>query len=143
MNKKGFTLIELLAVIIILAIISLIVVPQILKVIDSSKESSYRSSVDGIYSAMQMYYAETVNYMGQSKFTYKNGRLTCTENCGTDKNIPITGSMGSDAEGWGYVDRGDTKVAIYKTDKCYYRINGGSSVTEKMAKEECKKLANG
>ena len=39
-NKKGFTLIELLAVIVILAIIMVIAVPQILNVIQSSREFS-------------------------------------------------------------------------------------------------------
>ena len=44
-NKKGFTLIELLAVIVILAIIMIIAVPQILNVIESSKNSSATSSI--------------------------------------------------------------------------------------------------
>ena len=39
-NKKGFTLIELLAVIVILAIIMVIAVPQILNVIQSSRDSA-------------------------------------------------------------------------------------------------------
>ena len=41
MNKKGFTLIELLAVIVILAIIMVIAVPQILNVIDKSRDSAW------------------------------------------------------------------------------------------------------
>ena len=43
--NKGFTLIELLAVIVILAIIALIAVPQILNLIDDSKEKSAKISV--------------------------------------------------------------------------------------------------
>ncbi|MBQ9024260.1 MAG: type II secretion system protein [Bacilli bacterium] len=45
MNKKGFTLIELLAVIVILAIIMVIAVPQILNVINSSRESAWTNNV--------------------------------------------------------------------------------------------------
>ena len=41
--KKGFTLIELLSVIIILAIILVIAVPQILKVMETSRDNAYKN----------------------------------------------------------------------------------------------------
>lgn len=44
--KNGFTLVELLAVLIILAVISLISVPVITDVIDNSKKNSIRASVE-------------------------------------------------------------------------------------------------
>ena len=44
--KRGFTLIELLAVIVILAIIALIAVPVVVNIINDSKESSLKRSVD-------------------------------------------------------------------------------------------------
>ena len=43
--KKGFTLVELLAVIIILAVISTIVVPIVLNIVNDSKKSTYESSI--------------------------------------------------------------------------------------------------
>ena len=46
MKKKGFTLIELLAVIVILAIIALIATPIVLDIIDDSKESSIKRSIE-------------------------------------------------------------------------------------------------
>ena len=52
--KKGFTLIELLAVIVILAIISLIAVPIVLDIIQDSKRNSALRSADG--------YVRAVNY---------------------------------------------------------------------------------
>ena len=52
--KKGFTLIELLAVIVILAIISLIAVPIVLDIIQDSRKSAAARSADG--------YVRTVNY---------------------------------------------------------------------------------
>jgi prepilin-type N-terminal cleavage/methylation domain-containing protein len=55
-NKKGFTLIELLAVIVILAIILVIAVPQILGVIQQSKEDSLKSSVRMFASAIETDY---------------------------------------------------------------------------------------
>jgi len=46
MKEKGFTLIELLAVIVILAIIALIAVPIILNIIEDSKNSSNKRSIE-------------------------------------------------------------------------------------------------
>ena len=44
-NKKGFTLIELLAVIVVLAIIALITVPQVLGFTDSARKGAAKTSV--------------------------------------------------------------------------------------------------
>ena len=52
-NKKGFTLIELLAVIVILAIIMVIAVPQILKVIENSRNNAAKSSMDLLKAGIQ------------------------------------------------------------------------------------------
>lgn len=52
-NNKGFTLIELLAVIVILTVIMVIAVPQILKVIESSRNSAAQSSIDLLKKAIQ------------------------------------------------------------------------------------------
>ena len=46
MKRNGFTLIELLAVIVILAIIALIATPIVLDIIDDSKESSIKRSIE-------------------------------------------------------------------------------------------------
>lgn len=47
MTKNGFTLVELLAVIIILAVISLIATPIVINVIDKSRKSAAESSIAG------------------------------------------------------------------------------------------------
>ena len=52
--KKGFTLIELLAVIVILAIISLIAIPIVMDIINDSKKEAAKRSADG--------YVRAVNY---------------------------------------------------------------------------------
>ena len=49
--KKGFTLIEMLAVIVILAIVSLIIFPEVNKVINSSKEKGYKAQIDNLINA--------------------------------------------------------------------------------------------
>ena len=53
MKKKGFTLIELLAVIVILAVISLIATPMILGVIEDAKLKAAEQSVNGYIDAVE------------------------------------------------------------------------------------------
>ena len=54
MKSKGFTLIELLAVIVILAIISLIAVPIFINIIEASKKESTRLSVEHYLDSLEM-----------------------------------------------------------------------------------------
>lgn len=58
MNRKGFTLIELIAVIVMISLIMVIIVPNILKIVDESKESSYNTLIKNIVISSQMYYEE-------------------------------------------------------------------------------------
>ncbi len=46
MRKKGFTLIEVLAVIIIIGVISLIIAPITIGIIDRSKENMYNNQLN-------------------------------------------------------------------------------------------------
>ena len=66
MNKKGFTLIELLAIIVILAIIMAIAIPQVLNVVNGSKDSAWKDNLKMISKAIelntQLYDPETGNY---------------------------------------------------------------------------------
>jgi len=52
--KRGFTLIELLAVIVILAIISLIAIPIILNIIESTKKEAFKESVRNLVDAIKI-----------------------------------------------------------------------------------------
>ena len=53
--KKGFSLIELLAVIVILAIISAIAIPIVIKVIDDVKINSLKISMSNIEKAVELH----------------------------------------------------------------------------------------
>lgn len=55
MKNKGFTLVELLAVIVVLAVISLISVPMILGVVEEAKKSSFKDSVLSAFDAVEYY----------------------------------------------------------------------------------------
>lgn len=80
MNKKGFTLIELLATLIILAIISTITIPIVTSIINDSKESSGRKSLElygrSIENSVKSYMASNNgkipvgNYYSKGKFLY-------------------------------------------------------------------------
>lgn len=59
-RSKGFTLIELLAVIVILAIIMTISVPQILKIIEDAKKVAFQNSVYGIVKAVELEYSKSM-----------------------------------------------------------------------------------
>lgn len=59
--KKGFTLIELLAVIILLAVISIIATPIITNIIETSKESANLRSIEGYANAVKdKYYNDSL-----------------------------------------------------------------------------------
>ena len=58
MNRKGFTLIELLAVIILIALIAVLIVPNIIDTMTKSKEASYQLLVKNIVTASKSDYEE-------------------------------------------------------------------------------------
>ena len=77
MKKKGFTLIELLAVIVILAIISLIITPTISKVLESARKNTAVTSANHYKTAIdEAYSLELLTNLGNRL----NGRYTLTEN---------------------------------------------------------------
>lgn len=63
-NKNGFTLIELLAVIVILAIITLIATPIILNIINSSRENAAKQSAELIINEVELAYS--ASYMSSN-----------------------------------------------------------------------------
>ena len=57
-NKKGFTLVELLAVIVVLAVIATIIVPNVMVVLRRSEKDSFEQSAHGILTSAKSYYQE-------------------------------------------------------------------------------------
>lgn len=58
MNRKGFTLIELLAVIVLIAILGVMTIPNVTKIATGGKNSSYDLLVKNIKVAAENYYTE-------------------------------------------------------------------------------------
>ena len=50
MNRKGFTLVELLGAIVILAIITAIITPSVMRILKNSDEANYNMMIDNISS---------------------------------------------------------------------------------------------
>ena len=65
-NNRGFTLIELLAIIVILAVIMAIAIPQVLNVVNGSKRSAWKDNIKMMAKSIelntQLFDAETGNY---------------------------------------------------------------------------------
>lgn len=55
MNKKGFTLVELLLVIVIIAIISLVVLPNIMDILNTSKNKKWTTIEDIVKTNLELY----------------------------------------------------------------------------------------
>ena len=78
-KKRGFTLIELLAVIIVLAIISVITIPLISGVIEKTRKGSVRASVFGMFDAADLYYARNSSEpLVDGKIQFTCNGIACT-----------------------------------------------------------------
>ena len=69
--KKGFTLIELLAVIVILAVISLIAVPRIMDAIDDSRKGALSQSEHSMVKAAENFLLENIEKIPEGDNFYK------------------------------------------------------------------------
>lgn len=60
-KKKGFTLIEGIMVVAIIGILSLILIPNVLGVIQKNKVNSYNSMIDSVINASKVYISDKKN----------------------------------------------------------------------------------
>lgn len=116
MNKKGFTLIELLAVIIVLAIISLISVPIILNSIKNKEEDSYKISVLSIAKSAEEYYAK--KELNNEAVDISQNVYPLIEFKGTK---PTSGEVKIN-------DKAQIEVAVVYNNICYYKKYGEEKV---------------
>ena len=72
MKKRGFTLVELVGVIIILALVTLLAIPSILRAVRGTKGELSDATKNIIYEATQLYVSENPN-----NFTKKSGNIYC------------------------------------------------------------------
>ena len=70
-NKKGFTLAELLAVIIVLGLLSLIVIPNVITAIKTSKDTIYKAQINSIIEGAKMWASDNASSMPENDETIK------------------------------------------------------------------------
>lgn len=87
--KKGFTLLELLAVIVVLAIITLIAIPIMLNVIEKSKLGALKDSAYGLIDEANIYYAQ-YHPATNLRFDIEDGVISSND---TDKLLSYKGSI--------------------------------------------------
>ncbi len=95
MKRKGFTLIELLAVIVILAIIVLIATPIVLNIIENSKDSSNKRSIELYGSAVEQAVAKAKlngNTLPSGKYTTTDGKTYTFANGDATFQVDYDGS---------------------------------------------------
>ena len=113
MNRKGFTLIELLAVIILIALIAVLIVPNILDTMTKSKEASYQLLVKNIVTSAKTYYEECEygDLSNRTKYgSCKINNNTITTTLGTLANTGILAVSDVNSDGGKVVlDPRDTK----------------------------------
>lgn len=142
MNKKGFTLIELLAVIVILAIIALIAVPQVIKILNSARQSAAEDSAYGILKSAESYVA---TYMMENQGDWVNSDVdfACTEKDGC-KGTVGTKDVTLDFKGTkpksGTVTLSSEGVATIKTGAPL--VINGFSCTQSNDKVDCSTKAS-
>jgi prepilin-type N-terminal cleavage/methylation domain-containing protein len=78
--QKGFTLVELLIVVIILAILAAIVIPQFSSATTDTQEAALDSNLGGLRNAIELYKAQHTAYPGAG---VSNGNAACTGTKGT------------------------------------------------------------
>ncbi len=107
--KKAFTLIELLAVIILLAIITLIATPIILNVIEDSRESANLSQAYLLLNGAETYYAQTI--LGEEEITF-DGTTNLYHQIETTNEKPPLGNIKIN-------DKGEIFFTLYLDNRCY------------------------
>ena len=90
MNRKGFTLIEIIMVILIMAILMLILIPNVFVLVNKNKEKSCFNLIDNIESAAKIYVI--------------NNKYDLGFNCGVIKKITLqtlvnSGDLKTDSAG--------------------------------------------
>ena len=114
MKNKGFTLVELLAVIVVLAVISIITIPMIENVIEESKKKSLEQSASGLIEAASYY---KISHEGVTEFVFdenKKGETIKGDKLEYKGNIEGTGKLYIDKNGDISLCLADDKYYVYK-----------------------------
>ena len=97
--KRGFTLVELLAVVIILAIISLITTPMVLNIIETAKLNAALASAAGYIEAVEKQTMQNIIMGGNTLPANKKVNINTLSYVKVSGNAPTAGRIYSDTKG--------------------------------------------
>ncbi|MDD4624454.1 MAG: DUF5011 domain-containing protein, partial [Bacilli bacterium] len=121
MNKKGFTLIELVSVIIILGTILAIAIPNVLNIIDGSKERAFEASSNSIARKL-----ESSSILKD----YENKIINIVDGNFVEEDVKVTGDL-PDSGTIFLNDRGQVAFTLFKENYCALKeFNGNVQVFE-------------
>ena len=129
--KKGFTLVELLGVIIILGILSVLIVPKVINVLNESEEKNNLSSATGLLKAADYKY-------NSDELNAKNEIIIIDYS--TNQNVDVLEFSGKKPEAGNIVISKDGQVAMRVKigDKCYIKKTYIPDIEVKQYDEDCK-----
>ncbi len=113
--KKGFTLVELIAVVVVLAIISLVSIPIITGIVNKVRVNALRVSAEGLIDASRLYNAQYQND-NTVRFDIANSKISSED---TDKLLKYKGEIKAgtviiDSRGRSVICVTDGKRSAYK-----------------------------
>ena len=115
MNKKGFTLVELLTVIIVLAAISLVVIPAVNNSLNNSNQQAYDLQISNIENAAKNWLADHIDQIPETgdEYVLTLGELQDGNYISKDLENPKTKTIFSR----------NTKIIIKNVNESYvYRV---------------------
>ena len=118
--KKGFTLIELLAVIVILAVITLIATPMILGVIEKAKKGGAESSALGYIDAVEKTVA--TNMLDTNKTNIEDGVYEVS----TLTDVKVKGEQPTE-DSWVKIEKGQVTECSLKIGEYVINCNGDTT----------------
>lgn len=116
-NKKGFTLVELIVVIVIILILAAVLIPNVMRYIESARKSAFQTEASGYLTEITGYEAE---YYAQTAKDATNTNITSSADRIGGTNRPLTGHK--DASDVSVVP-GDDDGEVYKNVSSSYKIS--------------------
>lgn len=84
--KKGYTLVELLIVIVVLSIVAIVIIPNVLKIIDSSRRQYAKDSASQVVQTVKLYHA---NKLIENGGVFDKINFICDKECISNDNIKL------------------------------------------------------